>query len=437
MRKYHSPLAAGFILSLFLLGALLAGEKEKTGTAPVLRFSEQLIAGKYSYAYGVAAADLDGDGDIDLTSQDVVGGSAARGEPTLSSLFWFENDGRGNFRRHVIHQGEPGWFERHVISDINGDGRPDVAVVNNRDGHIVWFANNNRPAAGPWKRYVITTKCPRAYDVVLADLDGDGLPDAAAAGYASGLITWFRNPGKKGWDREWSRHVIDDRMPEARTIRAGDINGDGNVDLLAAAVGAENVPPGVTNVKQHGSQVVWYENPGKGASGPWKKHVIDNTTRAPIHGQLVDLDGDGDLDVVMAHGMRDELVPADRHEVVWYENVGKPGRGLQWKQHKIGALPYAFEAVAADLDGDGDLDVVATAWSKGDRVVWFENPGDPHGKWKMHLLKKDWKAANQVIIADLNGDKRPDIIATSDNGSRRIDYKGANELRWWKNEGKR
>ena len=95
-----------------------------------------------------------------------------------------------------------------------------MAVVNNRDGHVVWFANNDRPAAGPWKRHVITTKCPRAYDVVLADLDGDGDLDVAVAGYASGRITWYENPGKGGWDREWTEHLIDDKMSEARTIRA-------------------------------------------------------------------------------------------------------------------------------------------------------------------------------------------------------------------------
>ena len=135
----------------------------------------------------------------------------------------------------------------------------------------------------------------------------------------------------------------------------------------------------------------------------------------------------------MALGMRSALVPPDRHHVAWYENVGKPGQGLQWKKHKIGDLPYAFEAFASDLDNDGDVDVVATAWAKGDRVVWFENHGDPRGKWTRHVLKERWFAANQVIVADLNGDKRPDIAATADNGSRYVT--GALELRWWRNEG--
>jgi hypothetical protein len=420
--------ALGIATAVGLLGVLFAGDKEAPPQEPPLRFSERLISDDYAYAYGLVAADLDGDGDLDLTSQDV------RGKPSLSSLFWFENDGRGTFRRHLIHKDEPGWLERHAVGDVNGDGRPDVVVVNNRDGHLLWFANSGRPAAGPWRRYVITTKCPRAYDVALADLDGDGRLDVAAAGYASGLVTWFKNPGQEGHEREWARFVIGDKMPEARTVRAGDFNGDGKVDLLCAAVGAENVPADVTDVRRHGGSIVWYENPGGPATQPWKKHVIDDTSRAPIHGHPVDLDGDGDLDVVMAHGMRQELLPEGRHEVAWYENVGKQGRGLRWKKHRIGALPYAFEAVAADLDGDGDLDVVATAWAKGDRLVWFENPGDPRGQWKMHVIKDKWYAANQVVVADLDGDKRPDIAATADDGSRRV--AGAKELRWWRNEGR-
>ncbi len=135
--------------------------------------------------------------------------------------------------------------------------------------------------------------------------------------------------------------------------------------------------------------------------------------------------------IMMALGMRKALVPEERHELAWYENVGRPGVGLEWKKHKIGDLAFAFEAVAADLDADGDTDVAATAWALGDRVVWFENQGDPGGPWTMHVLKEKWYAANQVIVADLDGDGRLDIAATADDGSSRV--AGARELRWWRN----
>jgi hypothetical protein len=68
---------------------------------PSTHFSEHLIADKYGYSFGIAAADLDGD--LDLTNVDIVGK-----RPSAASLLWFENDGRGNLHRHVIHDQEDG-----------------------------------------------------------------------------------------------------------------------------------------------------------------------------------------------------------------------------------------------------------------------------------------------------------------------------------------
>ena len=225
----HRPLRLS-LLAATLFG-LLASALSSQDKGPV-RFSERLIADKYGYTFGLAAHDLDRDGDLDLTNVDIRGKN-----PSSASLLWFENDGRGVFRRHVIHENENGWLERHAVGDINGDGRADVAVVSNRDGLLLWFPGPEKPAVGPWKRFVITTNCKAAYDVVLADLDGDGDLDAASAGYVSHTVAWFENPGPKGWDREWTRRVIGDKLTENRTIRLGDFNRDGKIDLLAASVG--------------------------------------------------------------------------------------------------------------------------------------------------------------------------------------------------------
>lgn len=397
-----------------------ADEPEDAGKAGPLKFSERLLSGNLGYVFGVAAADLDGDGDLDLTSPDIRNKSH-------STLFWHRNDGKGQFERLAIFKDEPGWFERHKIADIDGNGTLDVAIVNNQKGNVVWFANSGKPATGPWQRYVISNDCPRAYDVTLADFDGDGDVDAATTGYTSNLVSWYENPGKDRLDREWKRRVIDSAMQEARTIATGDFNRDGKLDLLAAAVGAPNAP-------NYESQVVWYENPGQPAEQNWTRRTISRELPAAIHGHPVDLDRDGDLDVVMAHGMRVEADPkVDRHQVVWYENIGKSRATPTWKRHEVGLLPFAFEAIAGDIDGDGDLDIAATAWSKGDQVVWFENNGGD--KWSQHVIRTGFRAANQVILADLNGDGRLDIVAGADDGSRRV--QGSLEVRWWRNDGRR
>jgi hypothetical protein len=394
---------ARVVAAVSVAAALVTGSGPTRDEAPAapapVRFTEHLIQGGYGYAFGVAAADLDGDGHMDLTSCDTVG----------NALYWFAGDGKGGFVRHVIRKDEPGWFERHAVADLDGDGRPDVVVVKNQAAEIVWFANGGRPrAAGNWTRHVLATGFARAYDVAVADFSGDGRPDVAASAWIGNQIAWFENPGKSA-QGEWQRHVIEDRLAETRTVRVADFNGDGRPDLLATASAA--------------GLVVWYENPGPGG-GPWARHVIDEHSPRPMHGHAVDVDGDGDPDVVMALGMSAPAGQKNTHQVVWYENAGK---GRKWVKHVIGELDGAFEAVAADLNGDGKPDVVATGYGGPGRVVWFANPGDPKKAWSKHVLKEGWPRANQVIVADLDGDGRPDVIATAE--------RGANELRWWRNEG--
>jgi hypothetical protein len=142
------------------------------------------------------------------------------------------------------------------------------------------------------------------------------------------------------------------------------------------------------------------------------------------------MDGDGDSDVLMAFGIAAGVgnQSPESHQIAWYENIGAPGIGSQWKKHVVAAsFAQGFEAVAADLDGDGDQDIVATGWGDEGRLAWFENRGDATGGWPQHRLKENWPNAVTVIIADLNHDGRMDIVGCAE--------RGANELRWWKNEG--
>src|SRR5206468_705256 len=122
----------------------------------------------------------------------------------------------------------------------------------------------------------------------------------------------------------------------------------------------------------------WYEVGEDRGKPDWKKHVVDDESLNPCHGHPVDMDKDGDIDIVMALGyFSDQELTETTNQVAWYENVGTPGTGRKWKKHIIGQLKSAFESVAVDLDGDGDLDVVATAMGSTGGVFWFESPGDP------------------------------------------------------------
>jgi hypothetical protein len=388
-------------------------EPPKTVNAGPLRFIEIRLLSNYTYSYAVVAGDLDGDGDLDLTSSDA--------EPN-SNLYLLRNDGMGNFQysfiqKYAMEDDQPIRLERHAHGDVSGDGKPDVVIVDNLKWDIRWFENPGREKiAEPWKLHRVADpkEVPGSYDVALADLDGDGDLDVAASTWRFGnRFDWFENVGNPGHGDKWQRREIDGEIGETRTIAVADFNRDGQPDLLGSS--------------RTGNTVMWYENSGRPKTSGWKKHVIDDATGGPTHGHPVDLDGDGDLDVIMAFGLAFGTEP-ESHQIAWYENVGQPGLGTEWTRHKVlDEFPSGFEVVAGDLDGDDDLDLVATGWTKSGRIVWIENTGNPKVGWKAHPLKENWSNAVTVIVADLNRDGRLDIAAAAE--------RGANEVRWWRNEG--
>ena len=375
-------------------------------------FREHLIGGGYSYSFGIATADIDGDGDLDLTSADAL---------PNNSLYWYENKGNAKFQKHFVQRNDPERLERHSIADIDQDGHPDIVIVKNLFGDILWFRNPGTPTDGQlWKRNVICDKgLVGAYDVAVGDFDGDGDPDVAASSWRlSNNYVWFENDGTPDGG-PWKMRIIDEGVAETRNIRAGDIDGDGDLDLACTAR--------VANL------VVWYENTGKPARDGWRKDVIDDRSPHPLHGELSDIDRDGDLDFVLCLGMG-YSGQGKLEQVAWYENNGSPARN-RWKKHLIADMLWgAFEAATLDYDKDGDLDVVLTTGyadlvtNKSDKFhrIWImENTGNPQTGWRPHLLREQWRRVNQVITADIDGDGEIDVIAGAERGS--------NEVRWWRN----
>ncbi|MCD6365195.1 MAG: VCBS repeat-containing protein, partial [Planctomycetes bacterium] len=144
-----------------------------------------------------------------------------------------------------------------------------------------------------------------------------------------------------------SQQVITTDAANARIFYAADLDGDDDMDLLSATT--------------YGS-IEWYENiDGPGTLGPRQRITEDVDFVHSIY--VADIDGDGDMDVLSASW--------DDHKIAWYENLD--GAGSFGCQHVITAAAYHAASVhAADVDGDGDMDVLSASFYD-DKITWYEN----------------------------------------------------------------
>ena len=119
-----------------------------------------------------------------------------------------------------------------------------------------------------------------------------------------------------------------------------------------------------------------------------------------------DVDGDGDLDVVS------EI----RSELLWHENPGGSSSGL-WTWHRIGSANGAYELVVADIDGDGDVDVVG---AEEERISWFENESGAPSYAPEQVISTQVSSAHDAHAADVDGDGDSDVLSASPRNQARI-----------------
>ena len=187
------------------------------------------------------------------------------------------------------------------------------------------------------------------------------------------------------------------------TVHAADLDGDGDADVLFG------IGRGV-------DEIGWYENTGDdGRSFANSPRALDTAADNPESLEAADLDGDGDLDVLSAlEG------PDTGSKVVWYENSGDGSfSGARVISEEVAG---ANDAHAADLDGDGDLDVVSASYFD-DKIAWYENLGN--GDFSaQEVLTDEAEGAADVHAADLDGDGDLDVLIAS-----------SSTLAWYANSG--
>ncbi|MCP4334799.1 MAG: VCBS repeat-containing protein, partial [Gammaproteobacteria bacterium] len=191
----------------------------------------------------------------------------------------------------------------------------------------------------------------------------------------------------------FSEHIVTSSATDAHSVTAADIDGDGDMDLVSAWYDGG------------GNTVSWYENNG---SEIFAEHIISSSAGGAKGIQAVDMDSDGDLDVLTAL--------SDDGTITWYENDGSENFTERTSNNSLEQSAYAI-----DVDADGDLDIVAGG---GSTVAWLENDGNEN--FTQRTVATDMAGNRSVYATDVDGDGDIDLLA----GSRDTDT-----VKWYENDG--
>ncbi len=328
-------------------------------------------------------ADIDKDGDRDILFTTF---------DYPSSLFSYKNDGNGNFKeKAILHKTFTGGNGHLALSDMDKDQDVDI-IYGIENDELGLFINNVKTGFGAFQNLIH----PNIKDVralIPGDLDGDGDLDIIATSYTDHTIGWFKNLQKGNFSEQI---IISDRE-NALDAKVMDVDGDKDLDIAAM---------------MSGSAVKWFKNEGnKGflSFNPVTKYGLSYSTV----GQG-DINGDGYLDLVLNDDSREELL--------YFKNEGN-GTFVDFYTIAHGFKDIKDLAVK-DIDNDLDMDIVLI--TKRDFLIhFFVNDGKAN--FTKQVLR-DTYLPHQLLVDDLDNDGDHDLLTIGDS------YVSAYTV-WYQNNG--
>ncbi len=289
---------------------------------------------------GGCSIDINNDGWIDF----VVGDS------------WYENTGNPKNEHFILHKKNMISCHDNVVVDIDGDGIKDIVSLSDHPDHpvLAWYKIPKDHNAN-WDYLKIGDGihggiAPLGY----GDLDNDNDIDIVRGN------VWFENLDGNG--NKWERHEVLTPQGGNRPDIYGlalrtwciDLDNDNDLDIVEAEADTKN------------GRVFWFENQNN--TEIFLFHPISaDTTNQDFHSlAIADFDGDGDMDVLSGGGPLSQ----ETHKLFIWENISSDG--LKWKEHIILSGKRIHEAVAADVDKDGDIDICTKPW-QGGLHLYLEN----------------------------------------------------------------
>lgn len=376
----------------FLAAALAALAMALPSFAQEVNFKKTILDGKFR-SEGVAVGDVNKDGKLDV----------------IAGYVWYAAP---DWKMHPITEKAPEYDPNGYSNsfctftrDLNGDDWTDVIVVD-FPGTPTWWFENPQGKEGPWKKHTLL-EVTNNESPAIVDLDGDGKPELICATNSdtkdADTATRYQCIARPDKDPTalWKITAISEKSAPSTTkyshgLGFGDLNGDKRNDILNAEG--------------------WWEAPASVGEGLWKYHPAPFGQAAHMYVQ--DFDGDGDADVLSSS-------PHD-FGIWWHEQLPKG----EWKKHEIDkSFSQTHSLMVVDVNGDGMLDFVTGKrwWAhgpKGDNgagdpavMCWFEFKKDGNKPtWVKHQFDHDSGVGTQFEIADLNGDKLPDVICSNKKG---------------------
>ena len=335
-------------------------------------------------AYGILEKDVNGDGVLDLLGASEID----------NTLAYFINDGTGNFTQTIIANNFTA--ARSIdAADFDNDGDMDFAAVGSSE--LAWFENNN----GSFTKHSITTGLTDPRQVRVSDIGTlldpatpDGDIDIGVLVSGENTVTVYLNDGSNGFSRF---NIISIDSPQY--LHGGDFDLDNSPDFLITSFG--------------GDEVAWYK---VGSFGLVRGGTVVSNFNGAFGCEGGDIDLDGDDDVI-ASAFLDT-------EVAWFENVN--GDGSSFTKHTIDSyLPGASYVHWLDIDNDGDKDIVATGYGSNallsdSEVVIYYNDGAQN--FTKVVVDDTIQGAATFTVQDFNGDGEYDIAVAGSESNEFVLY---------------